>query len=210
MNTVASYWMMAFKFLLVLVLLILSEARMSRNERKRRLHFPLSKHRLSASEGHTPFQEQRTPDTRTKKRVAVAAVITKYQSAGNPSRFRDSLVILIESILDVATRSKWELVPVALCMAGQDNVPEHAVSELENLGFVVKMEDAVVERADIAPVCSSIEEEHDVTSVCSKSEFIKEVERNYTFGGVLRDYLKLRVLQWTEYDRVLVLDSDTM
>ena len=39
-----------------------------------------------------------------RKRAAVAAVITRYTSAGNSSTFRDSLILLLESIRDVAAR----------------------------------------------------------------------------------------------------------
>jgi hypothetical protein len=84
------------------------------------------------------------------KTAAVAAVITRYATAGTPSKFRDSLMLLLESIRDVNTRSEWNLVPVALCMKGADNVPENAIAELQHLGFTVKMEDAVVEMKDIS------------------------------------------------------------
>jgi hypothetical protein len=84
------------------------------------------------------------------KTAAVAAVITRYATAGTPSKFRDSLMLLLESIRDVNTRSEWNLVPVALCMKGDDNVPENAIAELQHLGFTVKMEDAVVEMKDIS------------------------------------------------------------
>jgi hypothetical protein len=126
----------------------------------------------------------------------VAAVITRYTSAGNSSTFRDSLILLLESIRDVAARSEWELIPVALCMSGEDNVPAAAISEFEALGFRVKMEDPVVRKEEI--------------SENALPDFMREVNHKYKFGGILRDYLKLKALRWTEYDRVLVLDTDTM
>jgi hypothetical protein len=133
-----------------------------------------------------------------KKRAAIAAVVSRYSSSsvGKPSKFRDSLALLLESIIDVNARSEWELVPVALCLKGEDNVPQVAADALEQLGFAVKMADPVVELADISKDAGYV--------------FIKEIHKDYGFGGIFRDYLKLRAMQWTEFDRVLVLDSDTM
>ena len=44
--------------------------------------------------------------------------------------------------------------------------------------------------------------------ICSM--LLTHPSRSYKFGGIFRDYMKLRAMLWTEYDRVLVLDSDTM
>jgi TolA-binding protein len=140
--------------------------------------------------------ENAEPAKAPTKRVAVAAVVSRYNSVGRPSKFRDSLALLLESILDVNARSEWELVPVALCLKGEENVPEAAAAELKHLGFTVRMEDPVVEMKDI-----------------SRNAYVmykKEIRKDYGFGGIFRDYLKPRVMKWKDFDRVLVLDSDTM
>lgn len=78
-------------------------------------------------------------------------MITRYSSVGEPSPFRDNLALLVESIRDVDTRSEWNLIPVALCLRGEENVPMSAVAELTHMGFAVKLVDPVVEEKDISP-----------------------------------------------------------
>jgi regulator of replication initiation timing len=148
--------------------------------------------------------EKAEPAKAPTKRVAVAAVVSRYNSVGRPSKFRDSLALLLESILDVNARSEWELVPVALCLKGEENVPEAAVAELEHLGFTVRMEDPVAEEKDIHR--GIIKRDGKIAN----HKYFEEIHKDYGYGGIFRDYLKLRAMQWKEFDRVLVLDSDTM
>jgi hypothetical protein len=76
-------------------------------------------------------------------------------------------------------------------LKGEENVPEAAAAEPEHLGFTVRMEDPVVEMKDISPNAYVM--------------YKKEIHKDYGFGGIFRDYLKLRVMTWKDFDRSLFL-----
>merc|ERR1740127_304890 len=130
--------------------------------------------------------------------VAVAAVVTRFNNAKVPSEFRDSLALLAQSIIDVNARSKWKLVPVALCIEGA--IAEEAEEVLKVLGYEVVMKPHMLTKQNI--------------SKDARSDFksqLQDAEDNlHSFGGVLQDLHKLWGMTLTEYDRVLIMDVDTM
>eukprot|EP00658_Telonema_sp_P-2_P063352 TRINITY_DN5208_c0_g1_i3.p1 TRINITY_DN5208_c0_g1~~TRINITY_DN5208_c0_g1_i3.p1 ORF type:complete len:468 (+),score=121.97 TRINITY_DN5208_c0_g1_i3:118-1404(+) len=138
-----------------------------------------------------------------KKRRTVAVAVTvsryvtwdrKFISGGAGSlQFRTMLMMVAESIREVSARSDWDMVPVALC---SQEVAPAAQAELGLIGFRVVV---------VPPV---VTEEEVVRHGTATEDFIKDIRKEYTFGGVLRDFTKLQGMRLTQFDRVLVMDAD--
>jgi len=133
------------------------------------------------------------------KRVAVAAMVSRYSSTGKPSKFRDELMLLSQSILEADKDSEWDLQPVALCLEGDVN--EAALAEIRAIGFTVITRPLFVTWAEIEEAGTFTEQ--------LKAQVLNEFFEK-AFGGVLRDLSKLWGMTLTDYDRVLVMDTDTL